>query len=98
MFYGSANYDEEVFDNPFRFDILRSPNPHLGFGAPGAHYCIGANLARLQINLVFGALADIIPDIRRLDDGKRSVLPWINGIDSLKVDFGSSASEGEAIP
>lgn len=98
MFYGSANYDEEVFDNPFRFDILRSPNPHLGFGAPGAHYCIGANLARLQINLVFGALADIIPDIRRLDDGTRSALPWINGIDSLKVDFGGIRSKGEAIP
>jgi len=90
MFYGSANYDEEVFDHPFTFDIRRSPNPHLGFGAPGAHYCIGANLARLQINLVFGALADIMPDIRPLDDGVRSALPWINGIDSLPVQFGGS--------
>ncbi|RRR42906.1 cytochrome P450 [Mycolicibacter terrae] len=98
MFYGSANYDEEVFADPFTFDILRSPNPHLGFGAPGAHYCIGANLARMQINLVFGALADIIPDIRRLDDGTRSALPWINGIDSLRVGFGRTRRAGDAIP
>ncbi|MEB3022754.1 cytochrome P450 [[Mycobacterium] crassicus] len=88
MFYGSANYDDEVFEDPFTFDILRSPNPHLGFGAPGAHYCIGANLARLQINLVFGALADITPDIRRLAEATRSALPWINGIDALPVEFG----------
>lgn len=92
MFYGSANYDEEVFEDPFTFNILRSPNPHLGFGAPGAHYCIGANLARMQINLVFGALADIIPDIRKLDDGTRSALPWINGIDALPVEFGGTTA------
>lgn len=90
MFYGSANYDEEVFDDPFTFDILRSPNPHLGFGAPGAHYCIGANLARMQINLIFGALADIMPDIHQLDRPSRSVLPWINGIDALPVEFGGA--------
>ncbi|OBJ28077.1 cytochrome P450 [Mycolicibacter heraklionensis] len=92
MFYGSANYDDEVFDNPFTFDILRSPNPHLGFGAPGAHYCIGANLARMQINLIFGALADIIPDIHQLDRPSRSVLPWINGIDAMPVEFGSAGT------
>lgn len=92
MFYGSANYDEEVFDDPFTFDIRRSPNPHLGFGAPGAHYCIGANLARMQINLIFGALADIIPDIHQLDRPSRSVLPWINGIDAMPVEFGGAAT------
>ncbi|OMC12775.1 steroid C27-monooxygenase [Mycolicibacter heraklionensis] len=92
MFYGSANYDDEVFDDPFRFDILRSPNPHLGFGAPGAHYCIGANLARMQINLIFGALADLMPDIHQLDRPSRSVLPWINGIDSMPVEFGSAGT------
>ncbi|MEB3064759.1 cytochrome P450 [[Mycobacterium] zoologicum] len=90
MFYGSANYDDAVFDDPFTFDILRSPNPHLGFGAPGAHYCIGANLARLQINLVFGALADITPDIRGLAGATRSMLPWINGIDAMPVEFGTT--------
>jgi len=49
IFYRSANFDEEVFDRPEEFDILRSPNPHLGFGGMGAHYCLGANLARLEI-------------------------------------------------
>src|SRR5215472_8231868 len=49
LFYRSANFDEEVFDAPDRFDITRNPNPHLGFGGTGAHYCIGANLARLEI-------------------------------------------------
>ncbi len=92
MFYGSANYDEEVFDHPFTFDILRSPNPHLGFGAPGAHYCIGANLARMQINLIFGAVADIIPDIHQLGRPSRSVLPWINGIDAMPVEFGGTST------
>lgn len=88
MFYGSANYDEDVFADPFEFNIMRSPNPHLGFGAPGAHYCIGANLARQQLELVFGALADIAPDIKALGEPQRSALPWINGIDSFPVKFG----------
>ena len=48
LFYSSANYDEEVFDKPFEFDILRNPNPHLAFGGNGAHFCVGANLARME--------------------------------------------------
>src|SRR6478672_8184011 len=48
LFYSSANYDENVFEYPFRFDILRDPNPHLGFGGNGAHYCIGAKLSQPQ--------------------------------------------------
>ena len=64
--YRSANFDDEVFDDPFRFDILRSPNPHLSFGGTGAHYCVGANLARMTVNLMFGALADAMPDLKAL--------------------------------
>ena len=63
MFYRSANFDEEVFDDPFTFNILRSPNPHVGFGGTGAHYCIGANLARMTIDLMFNAIADHMPDL-----------------------------------
>jgi cytochrome P450 len=52
LFCSSANFDEEVFENPFEFDVLRNPNPHLGSGGNGAHYCIGANLARTEIELI----------------------------------------------
>jgi cytochrome P450 family 142 subfamily A polypeptide 1 len=53
--YPSANRDEDVFDDPFRFDIHRDPNPHLAFGQ-GTHFCVGANLARLELRLLFGTL------------------------------------------
>ena len=64
LFYSSANYDEDVFDRPFEFNILRDPNPHLGFGGNGAHFCIGANLARMEIKLIFNEIADQIPEHR----------------------------------
>jgi cholest-4-en-3-one 26-monooxygenase len=54
--YPSANRDEDVFDDPFTFDIRRDPNPHLAFGQ-GTHFCVGANLARLELRLLFGALS-----------------------------------------
>ena len=63
MFYRSANFDEDVFDDPYTFNILRDPNPHVGFGGTGAHYCIGANLARMTIDLMFNAIADAMPDL-----------------------------------
>ena len=63
LFYRSANFDEDVFDEPFSFDVLRNPNPHLGFGGTGAHYCVGANLARMTIDLMFNAIADHLPDL-----------------------------------
>ena len=87
MFYSSANNDTEVFDHPERFDILRSPNPHLGFGGSGTHYCIGANLARLEIDLIFNAIADHMPDIQKVAEPARLRSGWINGIKHLPVRY-----------
>ncbi|TDE28569.1 cytochrome P450 [Actinomadura sp. 6K520] len=87
MYYSSANFDEEVFEDPASFDIGRSPNPHLGFGGTGAHYCIGANLARLEIRLMFDAIADQMPDIARLAEPRRLRSPWLNGIKELPVRY-----------
>jgi cholest-4-en-3-one 26-monooxygenase len=87
LFYRSANFDEAVFDHPERFDISRNPNPHLGFGGTGAHYCVGANLARLEIDLIFNAIADAMPAIRRSGDAERLRSGWLNGIKRLPVSY-----------
>lgn len=56
LWYPSANRDDAVFDDPFRFDIQRTPNEHVAFGGGGAHYCLGANLARREIAILFEEL------------------------------------------
>jgi len=87
LFYRSANFDEEVFDEPRRFDITRNPNPHLGFGGTGAHYCVGASLARLEIDLIFNAIADAMPGIRKAGEAERLRSGWLNGIKRLPVSY-----------
>ena len=87
LFYGSANYDEDVFTDPHTFDITRAPNPHLAFGGHGAHYCIGANLARQEVRLIYNALADHAPSISRLGEARRLRHGWINGIKELQVSY-----------
>ncbi|WP_165774021.1 cytochrome P450 [Mycolicibacterium sphagni] len=87
LFYSSANYDEDVFDDPFRFDILRDPNPHLGFGGNGAHFCIGANLARMEIKLIFNEIANQLPDISKLGEPQRLRSGWLNGVKELPVAY-----------
>ncbi|MGA7050506.1 MAG: cytochrome P450 [Mycobacterium sp.] len=87
LFYRSANFDEEVFDNPHAFNILRSPNPHVGFGGTGAHYCIGANLARMTIDLMFNAIADQTPRLSAAGDPERLRSPFINGVKHWQVDY-----------
>lgn len=87
MFYSSANHDTEVFEHPERFDIMRDPNPHLGFGGQGAHYCIGANLARLEIDLIFNAVADLMPNITKVREPRRLRSGWVNGLKDLPVKY-----------
>jgi len=87
LFYGSANFDEDVFEHPERFDITRSPNPHLGFGGSGVHFCLGANLARLEMELIFHAIADHMPNITRVGPASRLRSGWLNGIKELPVRY-----------
>jgi cholest-4-en-3-one 26-monooxygenase len=87
LFYSSANFDESVFEDPFRFDITRDPNPHLAFGGNGAHFCIGANLARMEIKLIFNEIAGQIPDISKLSEPQRLRSGWLNGVKKLEVSY-----------
>ncbi|BBX20978.1 steroid C26-monooxygenase [Mycolicibacter terrae] len=87
MFYRSANFDEDAFDDPFSFNILRDPNPHVGFGGTGAHYCIGTHLARLTIDLIFNAVADHVPDLAPLTEPERLRSGWLNGIKHWQMDY-----------
>jgi len=87
LFYASGNHDEDVFEAPGEFNVLRDPNPHLAFGGHGAHYCIGANLARLEVEVMFNAIADRMPDIKKTGDPIRLRHGWINGIKHLPVTY-----------
>ncbi|GAA2595415.1 cytochrome P450 [Streptomyces axinellae] len=88
IFYSSANNDPEVFEEPDSFDITRDPNPHLGFGGGGPHFCLGKNLAVLEINLIFNAIADLVPGIALAGPPPRRLRSaWINGIKELRVSY-----------
>ncbi len=87
LLYGSANYDESVFEDPNRFDIYRDPNPHVGFGGGGVHYCPGSHLAKLEIKLMFDAIADHIPNIAPTGPQRRLRAGWLNGIKEMPVSY-----------
>ncbi|MFS3130024.1 cytochrome P450 [Nocardioides sp. Bht2] len=87
MFYSSANFDEDVFENPFDFNILRENNPHVAFGGHGAHYCIGANLARREVDLMFNAIADKMPNLKPTGEIRRLRSGWINGVKELHANY-----------
>ena len=83
LFYNSANRDEAVFADPYRFDVTRQPNPHLGFGAAGPHFCLGAHLARREITVMFRELFRQLPDIEATGPPDRLRSNFINGIKHL---------------
>ena len=85
--YSAANHDPDVFEDPYRFDIGRDPNPHLGFGGGGPHYCLGANLAKMEINLMFNAIAEHMPQIKPNGSARRLRSGWLNGIKELPVRY-----------
>lgn len=83
LWYASANRDAAVFDDPFRFDVGRTPNDHLGFGGPGPHFCLGAHLARREITVMFKELFKRMPDLRAVGEPDRLQSNFINGIKHL---------------
>jgi cholest-4-en-3-one 26-monooxygenase len=87
FFHTSANRDEDVFENSQAFDITRHPNPHMAFGGGGPHFCLGANLARMEIRVMFQHLLDRIPDIHQDGDIQRLKSAFINGVKHLPVAF-----------
>ena len=95
MFYSSANFDEDVLDDPTTFNILRDPNPHVGFGGTGVHYCLGANLARMTIDLIFNAIADHMPDLSPIGEPERLRSGWLNGIKHWQVDYTGSSTASD---
>jgi cholest-4-en-3-one 26-monooxygenase len=87
MFYASANRDEDVFTDPYTFDVGRDPNPHIGFGGGGPHFCLGTHLARLELTVLFELLLDRMPDIRPAGEARRLRSNFINGIKEMPVRF-----------
>jgi cytochrome P450 len=87
LFYWAANRDESVFADPARFDITRQPNPHLGFGGPGPHFCLGAHLARREITVMLRELLRSVPDIRAAAEPDRLLSAFINGIKRMPCEF-----------
>jgi len=88
LFYYAANRDESVFADPERFDITRSPNPHVGFGGPGPHFCLGAHLARREVTVMLRELLTRVPDITA-GEPDRLLSSFINGIKRLPCQFSS---------
>jgi len=87
LWYNSANRDESVFDDPYRFDVGRQPNDHVGFGGPGPHFCLGAHLARREISVMFSELLRRLPDIRAVGEPEVLRSSFINGLKHIRADF-----------
>ena len=93
MFYNSANRDESVFEDPYKFDIERHPNPHLTFGGGGRHMCLGAHLGRLELRVIFEELSRLAPDLE-IGEPVLAHSMFVNGIKSLPCTFSGSTLSG----
>jgi cytochrome P450 len=97
LLYGAANRDPRVFDDPERFDVLRDPNPHVGFGGPGPHFCLGAHLARREVAVAFRQLLTRLPDIEVTGPAvplDAVGIPLVSGLKRLPVRFTPTAPVG----
>jgi cytochrome P450 len=97
LFYGAANRDPRVFDNPEQFDVTRDPNVHVGFGGPGPHFCLGAHLARRELSVLFRQLFTRLPDIEVTGAPvplQAMGVPLVGGIKHLPVRFTPTARVG----
>jgi methyl-branched lipid omega-hydroxylase len=94
LWYNSGNRDADVFRDPFRFDVLRQPNEHVGFGGPGPHFCLGAHLARREITVLFRELFRRLPDLEVTGTPQRLYSFFIHGIKHMDCRFrpGGSAA------
>jgi cytochrome P450 len=101
LFYGAANRDPRVFEDPERFDVLRQPNNHVGFGGPGPHFCLGAHLARREVSVVFRQLLTRLPDIEVSGEVvplDAMGIPLVSGLKRVPVRFTPTAPVGAATP
>ncbi|RHW28591.1 cytochrome P450 [Nocardioides immobilis] len=87
LWYNSGNRDETVFDEPYTFDITRDPNPHLAFGAAGPHFCLGAHLARLELQVVFKVLFEELPDIEAVGEPDLLRSNFLHGVKHLQATY-----------
>jgi len=94
MFYIAANRDEDLFSDPLKFDVLRDPNRHIGFGGPGPHFCLGAHLARRQISVMYNELFTRVPDIEATGPPDVLQSAFIHGIKHLPASFSPAAPTG----
>jgi cholest-4-en-3-one 26-monooxygenase len=92
IWYISANRDEDVFEDPFRFNIERRPNDHVAFGAGGPHFCLGASLARLELRVLFEELARRVPRLRSLGPPVPLRSSIVAGIKHLPVDLSATSA------
>ncbi len=86
LFYASANRDEEVFDEPDRFRVDRRPNPHVGFGI-GEHFCLGANLARLELRVIFRDLAERLEHVELAGPVERMRSSFLGGVKRMPIRY-----------
>ncbi len=92
LFYHSGNRDETAWSEPWRFDVLRDPNHHVGFGGGGPHYCLGASLARTQLRSIFGEILTRLPDIEAAEPDMFRSAAFIHGIKRMECSFTATAS------